>query len=176
MQPPWSSTAGESACEGFGRWYWSSDRWRARWKLNGKIKCSWKWKINVFQSENQMCAFPNRKLNMQFWDFPKIAAFWKNPENFWSNLAKIQQNSGNICNICKKSAKKSAILTKKLRWENGVHCVYLGESFPTNSSEYLVPFTCKNWLRYSRDWRRLGIHFLFSVLLQVTRLALAPSI
>ena len=46
-----------------------------------------------------MCAFPKRKLNVQFWDFPKIAAFWENPEKFWSNLAKIQQNSGKSCNI-----------------------------------------------------------------------------
>ena len=35
-----------------------------------------------------MCAFPKRKLNVQFQDFPKIAAFWENPEKNWSNLGK----------------------------------------------------------------------------------------
>ncbi len=39
-------------------------------------------------------AFPKRKINVQLWNFPKIAAFWENPEKNWSNLAKIQQNSG----------------------------------------------------------------------------------
>ena len=66
-----------------------------------------------------MCAFPKRKLNVQFQDFPKIAAFWENPEKNWSNLAKIQQkfskNSANSCNILQKSAKKnSAIFNEKI--------------------------------------------------------------
>ena len=30
------------------------------------------------------------------------AAFWKNPEKYWLNLAKIQQNSGKICEILEK--------------------------------------------------------------------------
>ena len=29
----------------------------------------------------------------------KNAEFWKNPENFWLNLAKIQQNYGKFCEI-----------------------------------------------------------------------------
>ena len=45
-----------------------------------------------------MCAFPKPKLNEQLWDFPKIAAFWENPEKIWSKLAKIQQNSGKFVN------------------------------------------------------------------------------
>ena len=68
-----------------------------------------------------MCAFPKRKLNLQFWDFPKIAAFWENPEKNWSNLAKIE-NSANLAKIatfCKKSAKNSAMLTKILILKNG---------------------------------------------------------
>ena len=44
-----------------------------------------------------MCAFPKRKLNMQFEDFPKIAAFRENPEKNWSNLAKI----ANFAKFCK---------------------------------------------------------------------------
>ena len=34
------------------------------------------------------------------------AAFWKNPEKIWLNLAKIQQNSGKICEILEKNSKK----------------------------------------------------------------------
>jgi hypothetical protein len=48
-----------------------------------------------------MCAFPKRKLNVQFWDFPKIAAFWENPEKNWSNLAKNQQILANFATFCK---------------------------------------------------------------------------
>ena len=32
-----------------------------------------------------------------FQDLGGEAAFWKNPEKIWSNFAKIQQNSGKIC-------------------------------------------------------------------------------
>ena len=35
------------------------------------------------------------------------AAFWKNPENIWLNLAKIQQNSGKICEMLGKKLKNS---------------------------------------------------------------------
>ena len=51
-----------------------------------------------FQNENLVCAFPKRNLYdiVQFWDFPKIAEFWENPEKNWSNLAKFQQILGNF--------------------------------------------------------------------------------
>ena len=40
-------------------------------------------------------------------NFQKNAAFWENPEKIWSNLAKIQQNSGKFCEFLeKKTAKK----------------------------------------------------------------------
>ena len=35
-------------------------------------------------------------------EFQKNAAFWKNPEKIWSNLAKIQQNPGKNCKILEK--------------------------------------------------------------------------
>ena len=34
------------------------------------------------------------------------AAFWKNPENIWLNLAKIQQKSGKFCEILEKNSKQ----------------------------------------------------------------------
>ena len=49
-----------------------------------------KMKIKCFSKRKLMCAFPKRKLNVQFWDFPKIAAFWENPEKNWSDLAQNQ--------------------------------------------------------------------------------------
>jgi hypothetical protein len=56
-----------------------------------KIKCFSKRKLDVRISKTKIiCATLG---------FPKIAGFWENPENFWSNLAKIQQNSGKVCNI-----------------------------------------------------------------------------
>ena len=66
----------------------------------------------------------------------KVAAFWKNPEKFWRkfgrNLAKIRQ----ICKILqKKTAKFSAIFNENFEIPKrckGVHCVDLGESFPTH--------------------------------------------
>ena len=90
-----------------------------------------------------MCAFPKRKLNVQFQDFPKIAAFWENPEKNWSNLAKIQQILANFATFCKNQQKNSAIFNEKIEIRErckGVHCVDLGESFPTiaNSNEYLL--------------------------------------
>ena len=63
----------------------------------------------------------------------------KNLDKIERDSAKIQQKSGKFCKILfKKSAKLSAFLKKKLRLENGpkrckgVHCVDLGESFPTS--------------------------------------------
>ena len=50
------------------------------------------------------------------------AAFWKNPEKigYLVHLAKIQQNSGKICEFLgKKQEKKQQFLTKILRLENG---------------------------------------------------------
>ena len=82
-----------------------------------------------------MCAFPKRKLNVQFWDFPEIAAFWENPEKIWSNLAKIQQILAKFATPCKNSSKNSADFNENIQIRErckGVHCVDLGESFPTN--------------------------------------------
>ena len=74
--------------------------------------------------------------------FPKIAAFWENPEKNWSNLAniqqffaKIQQILANFATFCKKSAKSSVSFDEKIEIRErckGVHCVDLGESFPTS--------------------------------------------
>ena len=54
-------------------------------------------------------------------------------------MAKIQQNSGKICDILEKnskiSAKNSAIFNENFEIRDrckGVHCVDLGESFPTS--------------------------------------------
>ena len=56
-------------------------------------------------------------------DFPKIAAFWENPEKNWSNLAKnsakIQQILANFATFCKNQQKIQQFSTKKLRLENG---------------------------------------------------------
>ena len=73
-----------------------------------------------------MCAFPKRKLNVQFWDLPKIAAFWEIPKNFGQILQKISQIMANFASFCKKSAKNliQQFLTKKLRLENGVFIVF----------------------------------------------------
>ena len=81
-----------------------------------------------------MCNF--RILNS---DFPKIAAFRENPEKNWSNLAKIQQKFSkffaNFATFCKNQQKNSAIFYEKIEIRErckGVHCVDLGESFPTS--------------------------------------------
>ena len=69
-------------------------------------------------------------------NFRKMLHFSKNPEKIWSNLAKIQQNSGKICEISgKQQQKKSAIFNEIFEIRErckGVHCVDLGESFPTS--------------------------------------------
>ena len=65
----------------------------------------------------------------------KITAFWENPEKFWSKFNKFQQNAGKFATFCKKSEKNSAILNEKFEIRErckGVHCVDLGESFPTS--------------------------------------------
>ena len=74
-----------------------------------------------------------------FQQFSKDAAFWKNPEKIWPkfgrNLAKIRQNLANFAKICKKTAKFSAIFNENFAIRErckGVHCVDLGESFPTS--------------------------------------------
>ena len=53
-------------------------------------------------------------------EFQKNAAFWKNPEKIWSNLAEIQQNSGKICEFLEKKQQTfQQFLTKILRLESG---------------------------------------------------------
>ena len=68
--------------------------------------------------------------------FRKMLHFGKIPKTIGQNLAKIQQNFNKICNILKKISKKcQQFLTKKIEIRErckGVHCVDLGESFPTN--------------------------------------------
>ena len=83
----------------------------------------------------------NSKKNIGFfwknrsWEECGICSF-RNPEKIWFNLAKIQQNSGKICEILgKKQQKKSAIFNENFEIRErckGVHCVDLGESFPTS--------------------------------------------
>ena len=65
-----------------------------------------KMKIKYFSKRKLNVRISKTKINVQFWDFPKIAAFWKNPEKIWSNLAKIQQNSSKICEILEKKQQK----------------------------------------------------------------------
>ena len=77
-----------------------------------------------------------------FLRFSENAAFWENPEKFWSKFGKIQQkiqqNSGKICkNSLKISKNFSNLIIFNEKFEirercKGVHCVDLGESFPTN--------------------------------------------
>ena len=53
---------------------------------------------------------------MQFWDFPKITAFWENSEKNWLNLANIQQTTAKLAKFClKKSANITAIFDENLR-------------------------------------------------------------
>ena len=70
--------------------------------------------------------------------FPKMQHFRKIPKKIGYNLAKIKQNSDkifqNFPKFCKKSAKISAFFNEKIESRErckGVHCVDLGESFPT---------------------------------------------
>ena len=59
--------------------------------------------------------------------FLAARAFWKNPGKPWSKFAKIQ--------ILEKISKISAIFNENFEIEErckGVHCVDLGESFPTS--------------------------------------------
>jgi len=74
-----------------------------------------------------------------FQQFSKNAAFWKDPEKIWPkfgrNLAKIRQILANFAKICKKTAKFSGIFNENFAIRErckGVHCVDLGESFPTS--------------------------------------------
>ena len=67
----------------------------------------------------------------------KIAAFWENPEKirskFSNNSAIILANFATF--LYKKISKSSAIFNKKIDIKErckGVHCVDLGESFPTS--------------------------------------------
>ena len=56
---------------------------------------------------------------MQFWDFPKIAAFWENPEK---KLVKFRKHSAKFWQILQHFVKKQQKkLTKKLRLENGAN-------------------------------------------------------
>ena len=73
------------------------------------------------------------------YQFSKNAAFWKNPEKIWPKFSK---NSANLAKFArlkifakKKTAKNSAIFNEKIEIRErckGVHCVDLGESFPTS--------------------------------------------
>ena len=104
-----------------------------------KITCFSKRKLNVR-------AFPKRKLNLQYQDFPKIAAFWENPEKNWSNLAKnsakIQQILANFATFCKNQQKIQQFLTKKLRFQNGAkECIV-----QISARAFQRVFTCKIWL------------------------------
>ena len=67
-----------------------------------------------------MCAFPKRKLNVQLWDFPEIAAFWENPEKFWPEFSKNSTKFWQILrNLCQNQQKIQHFSTKILILENG---------------------------------------------------------
>ena len=69
-------------------------------------------------------------------NFQKNAAFWENLEEYCQNLAKIRRNSDKFCRILfEETAKFSAIFNENFEIRGrckGVHCVDLGESFPTS--------------------------------------------
>ena len=87
-----------------------------------------------------MCAFPKRKLNVQFWDFPKIAAFWENPEKIGQILQKISKILAKFATFCKKSAKNSAVFNEKLRLETDPTRTVQRSAFCRSRRE-LVPFS-----------------------------------
>jgi hypothetical protein len=61
--------------------------------------------------------------------------FGKIPKKFGQNLARFSKNSAKFWQIWKKSAHITAIFNEKIEIPKrckGVHCVDLGESFPTS--------------------------------------------
>ena len=56
------------------------------------------------------------------------AAFWKNPEKIWSNLAKIE-NSATFAKFWEKTAKNSAIFHENFE---------IRERFQSGAKEYIV--------------------------------------
>ena len=84
-----------------------------------KIKCFSKRKLNVRISKTEMkCVIL---------EFSQNCCIWENPEKIWSNLAKVQQNSGKkksgkfwqkLQQFVKNQQKVQQFLTKKLRLEN----------------------------------------------------------
>ena len=96
-----------------------------------KIKCFSKRKSNVHISKTKIrCAILGFS--------PNCCILGKSREKlvkFSKNSAKIQQILANFATFVKISKTIQQFLTKKLRLENGakgVHCVDLGESFPTS--------------------------------------------
>ena len=75
-----------------------------------------------FQNENIsdfIEASRRIKSNVQFWDFPKIAALGKSRKKIGQYLVKIQQNADMFCNFCQKSEIVSQFSTKIFILENG---------------------------------------------------------
>ena len=79
-----------------------------------------------------MCAFPKRKLNLQFWGFPKITAliFRKIQKKIGQNLAKFSKFWQSLQHFL--PAKIQQLLTKKLRLENDLRS-WLSVSLPLRS-------------------------------------------
>ena len=96
-----------------------------------KIKCFSKRKLNVRISKTKIkCAILGFSQN--------CCILGKSREKlvkFSKNSAKIQQILANFATFCKNQQKNSAIFNEKIEIRErckGVHCVDLGESFPTN--------------------------------------------
>ena len=96
-----------------------------------KIKCFSKRKLNVRISKTKIkCAILGFSQN--------CCILGKSREKlvkFSKNSAKIQQLLANFATFCKNQQKKSAIFNETIQIRErciGMHCVDLGESFPTN--------------------------------------------
>ena len=66
------------------------------------------------------------------------ASFWKNPENIWLNLAKIQQHFGKFAKFWKKTEKNSVIFNENFEIREAVQRSALCRSRRELSNEYLL--------------------------------------
>ena len=107
-----------------------------------KIKCFSKRKLNVRISKTKIkCAILGLSQNCCILgkSREKLVKFSKNSakiqQKISKNSAKIQQLLAKFATFCKNQQKKTAIFNEKIEIRErckGVHCVGLGESFPTS--------------------------------------------